>query len=216
MAEGFEFEIDGYDHEEGVIKLDVDIDDESLDLWASATVVPAEGGDPVATTDWMRITDGDVLLPVNGLAFRSGASYRAHVVVAPRGDAARGDAQWSEPFEVEGEYGEDWDIEVSDVEYDQAERAVMFTIDFDEASYGVQARAVIAPDPTAFPTKYSGWHVFETPNSREGIRCSSRLMEAGQTYVAGVEVIARRDENRKKEAFSEPFVLGEGWSTDDD
>jgi hypothetical protein len=216
MALGFEFEIGDYDHEAGTIELDVDLDDESLELWASVTVVPAEGGDPVAHTDWMKITDGDVVVPVNGSAFPSGASYRAYVVVAPHGDVARGDAQWSEPFEVEGEYGEDWDIEVSDVEYDQAERAVMFTIDFDEAAYGVRARAVIATDPRAFPTKYSDWHLFETPNSREGIHCVSSLMEAGQTYVAGVEVAARRDEKRTKESFSEPFVLGEHWTAADD
>jgi len=215
VAEGFEFEIGDYDHEAGTIELDIDLDDESLDLWASVTVTPAEGGDAVAFTDWMQVRDGDVIVPVNGKSFRSGASYRAYVVVAPSGDAARGDAQWSDPFEVEGDYGEDWDIEVSDVEYNQAERAVWFTIDFDEASYGVRARAVIAPDPTAFPTKHSDWHVFETPNSREGIRCTSDLMEAGQTYVAYVEVISRRDENRKTEAFSEPFVLGEGWTPSD-
>jgi hypothetical protein len=211
MAEGFEFEIGDYDHEEGMIELDVDLDDETLELWASVTVTPAEGGDAVAFTDWMKINDGDVTVPVNGSGFKSGTSYRAYVVVAPHGDVARGDAQWSEPFEVEGEYGEDWDIEVSDVEYDQAERAVMFTIDFDEASYGVTARAVISPNPDAFPTKHSGWHVFETPNSREGIHCASDLMQPGETYYACIEVVSRRDENRKTEAWSEPFVLGNDW-----
>jgi hypothetical protein len=215
MAEGFEFEVGDYDHEAGTIEIDIDLDDESLDLWANVTVTPAEGGDPVTFTDWMRVKDGDVVLPVNGKALRSGASYRAYVVVAPGGDVARGDAQWSDPFEVEGEFGEDWDIEVSDVEYDQDERAVRFTIDFDEASYGVVARAIISPDPGAFPTKHSSWHTFEEANSREGIRCSSDLMEAGQTYVAGIELVARRDENRKKEAWSEPFVLGEGWTPAD-